>query len=60
MNEHDVILWAEEKGLQDGEACAPYRPPTRPGLVPDADDAYNMSYWHALAYYSTSTGWRVE
>lgn len=50
MTEADAVALAEDKGLQDGAACAPYSPPLRWQISEDADDAYTASYFHALAY----------
>lgn len=57
MNGQDAVLWAEEKGLDDGASVASYSPPITFGICPEADDAYTKSYWYALAYLSTSGGW---
>jgi hypothetical protein len=52
MTEADAVLWAEEKGLRDGMALAPYSPPIRWCICEDADDAYRSAYWAAVAYSS--------
>jgi len=48
MNEQDAVDWAEEKGLRDGEALAPYSPPIRWLICEEADDAYRSAYFHAM------------
>lgn len=52
MTEADAVALAEEKGLADGRASAPFSPPITPGICKDADDAYLTAYTYALAYTS--------
>mgnify|MGYP001612441010 CR=1 FL=1 len=48
MNEHDAILYAEDKGIEDG--CAGnYDPPFRSSYCPDIAEIYQTYYFYALA-----------
>jgi len=50
MNEQDAIALAEEVGWELGRKAGSYSPPISWGICPEADDAFIVSYFSALAY----------
>ena len=50
MTKADMVIYASEKGWDDGLLAGKYSPPLSWTFYEDVDDAYMTSYWHSFSH----------
>lgn len=51
--EHELVLYAEAKGIKDGTLGHECKPPTIRGILPEVDEAYDAGFLAALSTWNT-------